>query len=72
VERQREKRERKCREREREGKDRPKCLDYIGESFWGRGSPVPRLGSSGQRAGVCQVGSEGCWENLEVRSTLIC
>jgi hypothetical protein len=40
----------KCKEREREGGERPKCLDYIGRSFWGRESPVPRLESSGQRA----------------------
>jgi len=27
---------------EREGK-RPKCLDYIGRSLWGKGSPAPGL-----------------------------
>lgn len=41
--------ERKCREM---GRERPKCLHYIGKSFSGKGSPAPQLESSGQRAGM--------------------
>ena len=26
--------------------ERPKCLDYIGRSIWGKGSPAPGLESS--------------------------
>ena len=39
--------ERKCVHREKEkGEERPKCLDYIGRSLWGKGSPAPGLEKS--------------------------
>jgi len=42
------------------------------EEPWGRGSPATGLESSGLEAKVYQIGTEGCWENLEVRLALIC
>jgi hypothetical protein len=38
-------------EEEKEESDRPECLDYIGMSLWGKGSPVTELESSGLGAG---------------------
>ena len=35
------------REREKERGERPKCLDYIGKSFWGRESLTHGLERSG-------------------------
>ena len=60
--------------REERNRERPKCLDYIGKSLGGKGSPASGLKSSGQRMGyaLLQVRTEGCWENLEVRSVLVC
>lgn len=46
-------------------KKKPKCLYYIGEKAPGEGQLSPWAGKF--RAGVCQVGTEGCWENLEAR-----
>jgi hypothetical protein len=43
----------------------------LGRSLWGKGSPAHDLERSGWGR-VCQVGTEGCWENLEARSALIC
>ena len=43
-----------------------KCLDYIRKSLLREGSGKFRVGGR-----VCQVGTEGCWENLEARSVLI-
>jgi hypothetical protein len=41
--------------REREGgKEKTKCLDYIGRSLWGKGSPGPGLESSGLGAGYAR------------------
>lgn len=36
---------------QREGEEMPKCLDYIGKGLWVKGSPAPRLESSGLGAG---------------------
>ena len=47
-------RERKKKEGERVG--RPKCLDYIGKSLWGKGSPAPGLESSGLRTESARKG----------------
>ena len=33
-------------QREEREQERPKCLDYIGRSIWGKGSPAPGLESS--------------------------
>ena len=58
------------REREREHK-RTKCLDCMGGAS-GEGQPSPWVGKFRVGDRVCQVGTEGCWENLEARSALIC
>ena len=51
---------------------RPKCLDYIGKSLWGEGQSSLWAGKFRAGGRVYQVGTEGCWENLEARSALIC
>ena len=38
----------------------------------GEGQPSPWAGKFRVGGRVCQVGTEGCWENLEARSDLIC
>ena len=50
---------------------RPKCLDYMWRSFWREGKPSPWARKFRVEGGVCQVGTEGCWENLEARSPLV-
>jgi hypothetical protein len=42
---------------------------FYREEHLEEGKSSPRLESSGQRW-VCQVGTEGCWGNLEARVTL--
>jgi hypothetical protein len=43
----------------------------MGKNLWGKGSPT--LGWKVQVGGwVWQVGTEGCWGNLEARSALVC
>lgn len=37
-----------------------------------RGTAVPGLECSELGGRVCQLGTEGCWENLEARSALVC
>ena len=49
---------------------RPKCLDYIGKSLWGKVTQTP--GQSKVGVTVCQVGTKGCWENMAAKSVLIC
>ena len=52
---------------EEEEEERPKHLDHIGRLV------AQPLGWKVQSwGGVCQVGTERCWENLEIRSALIC
>jgi len=38
----------------------------------GEGQPRLWVGKFRVGGGVCQVGTEGCWESLEARSALIC
>ena len=38
----------------------------------GEGQPSPWAGKFRVGGRVCQVGTEGCWENLKARSALIC
>ena len=38
----------------------------------GEGQPSPWAGKFRVGGRVCQVGTEGCWENLEARSALVC
>ena len=47
-------RERECREGGVRGSERPKCLDYIGKSFWGRGNLALGLESSAYKAVTCR------------------
>lgn len=44
-------------------RERPTCLNYRVKSLWER-SPAPGL--------KVQVGTSGCWENLEAWSALVC
>ena len=37
----------------------------------GKGQPNPRAGKFKVGGRVCQIETEGCWENLEARSALI-
>ena len=53
--RERAPKQRKKSRRRRERRERkPKCLDYIGKSLWGKGSPAPGLESSGLGAGYAR------------------
>ena len=66
-------RERKsvCIERERgrmKGK-RPTCLDS--EEPQKEGQPSSWAGKFRVVGKICQIGTEGCWENLEARSILV-
>lgn len=38
---------------------------------WGRGGVTPKLECGCARPTLGQAGTEGCWENLTARSTLI-
>lgn len=42
------------------------------EEPFGAGQPSPWDGKFGIRGRVSQEGTEGCWENLEARSSLVC
>jgi hypothetical protein len=65
----RKKRRRGERKRRRRKERDQKCLDYIGRSLWGGGGRTAQAWTGKWRVGgrICQVGSEGCWENLEAR-----
>ena len=57
-----------CAEKEEERKSKKtKCLDYK-EDFLGEGQPSPWAGKFKVGGKLCQVVTEGCWENLEARS----
>jgi len=47
-------RERTEKEREKERAGRAQSLDYIGETLWGKGSPIPGLKSSRLGAGYAR------------------
>ena len=49
-----------------------KMSGFYREEPFGEGEPRPRAGKFRTRGRVCQVGTEGCWENLEARSALVC
>jgi hypothetical protein len=49
----------------------PKCLDSVRKGFWGEGKPRPLTGNFRVEGRVCEVGTEGCWKNLEARSILV-
>jgi len=51
---------------EKRGEERAKCLIYVGE-----GQPNPWAGKFRVRGRVCQVGTEGFWENLEAKSAYV-
>lgn len=52
------------RERGERVRKRPKYLDYMEKSLW---AEIFNVGGR-----VYQVGTKGCWENMEVRPALIC
>ena len=51
---------------------RERKMDYIGRSLWGKGQPSRWAGKLKVGCRVCQVGTEGCWENLEAKTALVC
>jgi hypothetical protein len=72
--RREEEKERKLAQRKgekREGR-RAECLIHKGKSLWGEGKPNLWAGKFRVEGMLCQVGTEGCWENPEARSTLVC
>ena len=66
----------KWREEERGGGEKKregaKCLVYRGRSLSGEGQPSSWVEKFKVVGRVCQVGTEGCWENLEARSAVVC
>ena len=65
---QREKRRREEVERKRASK----MSELYMEDTLGEEQPNTWAGKFRVGGRVCQVGTEGCWENLEARSALIC
>jgi len=53
--------------REGERRGRPKCHEPLAEGQLGLWAGKFKVGDR-----VCQVGTEGCWENLVARSALVC
>jgi len=64
------KRESPCVEREKNRRDQNVWFS-IGRIYVSEGQTAQPLGWKVQSR-VWQIGTEGCWENLEARSTLIC
>lgn len=62
-----------CRERrgEERRRERPKMSRLYREDPPGEGQPSPWAGKFRFAGRVCQVGTEGCWEILEIRSALV-
>ena len=67
---QREKR-RGRRERRRQSKE-TKMSGLYREEPLGQGQPSSSAGKFRVEGRVCQVRTEGCWENLKARSALLC
>ena len=65
---------RASREKKREGgrKGEDKMSGLYREEPLGEGQPRSWAGEFRVGGRVCQVGTEGCWENLEARSVLMC
>jgi hypothetical protein len=53
------------------GGERHKVLGYIGKDLWERPKPSPWAGKFRIEARICQVGTKGCWENMEARLALV-
>jgi hypothetical protein len=70
VLRHRERRERRRRKEERE--EETKTFSLHREEPLGEGQPSPWAGQFRVGGRVCQIAPEGCWENLEARSALMC
>lgn len=60
------------REKRRNERIRPNCLNYRAYSLWGKGSQATVLEKFKVRGRVCLVGTKECFENLEAGSALIC
>jgi hypothetical protein len=76
MERERERRGERGRERksvhtERRRRDAQMSGLYR-EGPLGKGQPSPWAGKFRVGSRLCHVGTEGCWENLEARSALLC
>jgi len=61
----------KERDREREREEAENVWIIQGGASGGK-QPSLWAGKFRGRGGACQVGTEGCWENLEAGSALIC
>lgn len=57
--------------RERGSKSKMPCLDFIRKSLGKRATQTLAWKVEGWGR-ICQVGTGGCWENLEARSALTC
>lgn len=57
---------------ERERREETKSLYYIGKHLLEKGSPAPGLERLGFREGYATIGTEGCWENMEAPSAMLC
>ena len=55
---------------EREKREEIKMSGLYREEPLGEGQPSPWAGKFRVRSRVCQLGTEGCWENLEAWSAL--
>ena len=59
-------------EKEEEEEEKIKMSGLQREEAPRKGQPSPWAGKFWVKGRVNQVGTEGCWENLEARSALIC
>lgn len=65
-------REKGCPCREDRSGGETKMSGFYREKPLGEGQPSPWAGKFRVGGRICQVGSEGCWENLEARSASVC
>jgi hypothetical protein len=59
-------------ERGREGEKELRVSGFYREEPLGEGQPNPWARTLRTGGRVCQVRTQGCWENLEARSGLVC
>jgi hypothetical protein len=72
IDRERAHTQREEEKREGYGEKEPKMFGLYREDPLGERQPSPWAGKFRAVGRVCQVGTEGCWENLEARSALVC
>jgi len=65
------KREGACTQREEKRRENKMSGFYREEPLWEEQSS-PWVGKFKVVGKVCQVGTEGCWKNLEARAALVC